>query len=115
MNDFKDFWNSPEETPALLPGSSQPLPSIAAATRADLISSVTQIVTESSLFMTGSFNQQAEVEKFSDEVSSYATSNEVISLLSHTVGKPRVSESEKEFVERASNLLREILRKHFNL
>lgn len=56
-----------------------------------------------------------EGEKFSKDVANYATSDEVISSLSEQIDKPKENETEQEFVERASNILRGILKKKVNI
>ncbi|MBD2445866.1 hypothetical protein H6G76_01600 [Nostoc sp. FACHB-152] len=56
-----------------------------------------------------------KAEEFSKGVANYATSDEVISSLSEKIGKPRDNETEQEFVERASQTLREILKKKFKI
>ncbi|MBL1197636.1 MAG: hypothetical protein FWK04_00780 [Nostoc sp. GBBB01] len=54
-------------------------------------------------------------EKFSKEVSEYATSKEVISSLSKEIGEPNETETEEDFIERASNVLRKILKEKFKV
>jgi hypothetical protein len=61
------------------------------------------------------FDNAAKIEEFSNEVANYSTSDELISSLSEKIGKPEENESEQEFVERASNILREILKKKFKI
>lgn len=51
-----------------------------------------------------------EQEKFSDEVVQVANSDEVLTELSDSVGDPKESESEDEFVERAKSTLAKILK-----
>lgn len=58
---------------------------------------------------------QRKSEKFSKEVSEYATSKEVISSLSKKIGEPTETEAEEDFIERASNVLREILKEKFKI
>ncbi|MDM9382771.1 hypothetical protein QUB80_18930 [Chlorogloeopsis sp. ULAP01] len=60
-------------------------------------------------------NTQANEEKFSNEVANYVTSDECISSLSKEIGEPKENETEEEFVERASCLLRNILKKKFKI
>lgn len=59
--------------------------------------------------------EDTKADKFSNEVTNCATSDEVISSLSKDIGKPKTNETEEEFVERASRTLREILKKKFNV
>jgi hypothetical protein len=61
------------------------------------------------------FSDSKKVEEFSKEVANYATSDDVISSLSEKIGTPRINETEQEFVERASNVLREILKNKFKI
>ncbi|HYX16378.1 MAG TPA: hypothetical protein VE944_18815 [Nostoc sp.] len=58
---------------------------------------------------------QSKNEKFSKEVSEYATSKEVISSLSKEIGEPNETEAEEDFIERASNVLRKILKEKFKI
>ncbi|MEH2113138.1 hypothetical protein [Nostoc sp.] len=58
---------------------------------------------------------QRKSEKFSKEVSEYATSKEVIYSLSKKIGEPNETEAEEDFIERASNVLREILKEKFKI
>ncbi len=51
-----------------------------------------------------------EREKFGSEVAQLAYSHEVLSDLSHQIGKPKHNESEDEFVERAKSALASILK-----
>ena len=53
---------------------------------------------------------QSEEDKFSSEVAEIVAGNEFISELSDKIGKPKINESENEFVDRAKNLLRELLK-----
>lgn len=113
MNNFKDFWNNAEDQSALSSDSSSNSMALAAATQmslgvASIVSSSIDVV---SLF--GENNQQQKIDKFSSEVTEYATSDEVISELSNKIGEPKRTETEDEFVERASAVLRGILRKKF--
>lgn len=61
------------------------------------------------------FSNSEKVEEFSKEVANYATSDDVMSSLSEQISTPRKNETEQEFVERASNVLREILKKKFKV
>lgn len=80
------------------------------------IAATTQMITmpiASALF--GQTDTQTKAEKFSKKVSEYATSKEVISSLSKEIGEPKETETEEEFIERASNVLRNLLKKKFNV
>jgi hypothetical protein len=106
---FEDFWqadtkisNNPEDINVSTIQSS-----IAAAT---LIATAPLAAT---LF--GLDDTQRKSEKFSKEVSEYATSKEVISSLSKEIGEPNETEAEEDFIERASNVLRKILKEKFKI
>lgn len=96
MTSFEDFLKE-----------SKNLPEIKAQTTAGIQQITGGIVS-------GFNDTQAEKDKFSKEVANYVTSNEVISSLSDSIGKPK-DETEEEFVERASRVLRAILKQKFNV
>jgi len=81
--------------------------SIAAATKISIIPIA------ATLF--GIADTQTKVDKFSKEVSKYATSKELISSVSKEIGEPQQTETEEEFIERASNTLRNFLKKKFKV
>jgi hypothetical protein len=81
--------------------------SIATATQLSIASLATTLF--------GLDDTQRKSEKFSKEVSEYATSKEVISSLSKKIGEPTETEAEEDFIERASNVLREILKEKFKM
>jgi hypothetical protein len=81
--------------------------SIATATQLSIASLATTLF--------GLDDTQRKSEKFSKEVSEYATSKEVISSLSKKIGEPTETEAEEDFIERASNVLREILKEKFKI
>ena len=58
-------------------------------------------------------SREQSVQEFSQNVSSYATSQEVITALSNEIGPPGNHEDEEQFVNRAKQALREILTKRF--
>jgi hypothetical protein len=53
---------------------------------------------------------QSEKAKFSSEVAKIVAGDEFINELSIKIGKPKINESENEFVDRAKKLLRELLK-----
>jgi|GEM_PF-5272256 len=61
------------------------------------------------------FTTSEKLEKFSKEVANYATSDDLLSSISDQIGEPKENETEQEFVERASQILREVLKKKFKL
>lgn len=84
----------------------------------DLASSTAACVTNVLSPLTGVlsvFDNTKKVEKFSKEVAEAAVSDDVISAVSQQVGEPKKNETEEEFVERTSHILREILKKKFNV
>ena len=114
MTDFKEFWNNETDSNLQPSGSTHKPVALSTATQNTLILGITAITT-GALSVFGGNSEQAQAEKFSNEVSNYATSDEVISELSDNVGAPKQDESEDEFVKRASTALREILGKKFNV
>lgn len=79
-----------------------------------LSSSISSGVIGSSLGF-GISNQQEMIEKFSKEVAEYATSKEIISSLVKETGEPKRDETEDDFVERASQVLRSLLKRKFKV
>lgn len=109
MSSFQDFWNAQEDSAQ----QTQDLPKaqISPTVLCAQLSSGISGVTTSVLFNT----KQQKIDKFSEDVSRYVTSYEVIATVSEKVGEPRPEETEEKFVERASNLLREILYDKFKV
>ncbi|RUR81884.1 hypothetical protein ACF3DV_18240 [Chlorogloeopsis fritschii PCC 9212] len=99
MNSFKDFYKKSEQLPE--DNTKHLQLSIGASIQQLLLPMV------GGLF---ELNNAQKAEKFSREVANYATSDEVISSLSKQIGEPRENETEQEFIERASSVLREILK-----
>ena len=103
MSSFKDFCNAKED-------SNQRVQSSLTVFSAQLSLRINSIAT------IGLFNtKQQKIDKFSEDVSSYVTSDEVISTVSEKVGEPRPEETEENFVKRASDRLREILYEKFKV
>lgn len=114
MSNFEEFWNSSTHSiPQFSDANPQPV-MLSSATQDTMAAGVTTIVTEN-ISRIGESVKQSQIDTFSNEVAKYATSSEVISKLSHEVGQPKQDETEDEFVERASNVLREILQKKFKI
>ena len=119
MTSFKDFWedgNSSTDSASLPADSASPATlcvTLTSGIQSILGTSSTQAIAAPIGFF-GSNNTQAKVDEFSQQVTDYVTSDEVISSLSEKIGEPQTKETEEEFVERASNILRGILRKKFN-
>ncbi|MHC5717622.1 MAG: hypothetical protein ACYTX0_37340 [Nostoc sp.] len=111
MSNFKDFYTNPKQLPDTAttqePSTTQELSTIVAG-------NVQQVLSSAIGLSYGLANTQKAAE-FSKGVANYATSDEVISSLSEQIGKPKENETEQEFVERSSHILREILKKKFNI
>ncbi|MBE8965467.1 hypothetical protein IQ277_04145 [Nostocales cyanobacterium LEGE 12452] len=106
---FEDFWQA--NTKKLNNSEDINVSTIQAS-----IAAATLIITAplaATLF--GLDNTQRKSENFSKEVSEYATSKEVISSLSKEIGEPNETEAEEDFIERASNVLRKILKEKFKI
>lgn len=102
---FKEFMRVVQQLPGqFLPASNVTIPGIQLA----LTSSIQGIL---SPFSTPS-NEQ---EKFAQEVSSLVQDQEFLSEFSEQVGEPLEHESEDDFVERASDELRQMLYSKFNI
>lgn len=80
-----------------------------------MASSISGSLAISKVSIFGSGDGQTKIKEFSDEVSSYVTSDKMISEISKNVGEPKTNETEEEFVERASCVLREVLNKKFDV
>ena len=80
------------------------------------IAAITQIsILPIAATLFGQTDTQTKIEKFSKEVSEYATSKDVISSLSKEIGEPKQTETEEDFIARASNTLKNFLKKKFNV
>jgi hypothetical protein len=60
-------------------------------------------------------SKEESIKEFSQEVSDYAVSKEVIVQLSNEIGPPHIHENEDQFVERAKQVMKQILKKKFCL
>lgn len=63
----------------------------------------------------GTKSKEDAIREFSQEVSNYSVSKEVIVQLSNEIGPPHGHENEDQFVERAKRVLKQILKKKFFL
>jgi hypothetical protein len=61
------------------------------------------------------FNSTKKSQEFAEDVSKVISSNEFISELSDKIGLPLESETEDEFVERSSEILRKMLYSKFGI
>ena len=121
---FSQFWDKKKErenaeNALATPGLVSTLQSgIALATSSVLTTDLSSNALSAALgIATGGQNKSKQValEEFSQKVSDYASSEEVISTLSDEIGTPKEHESEDEFVDRAKTTLKNILRKKFRL
>jgi hypothetical protein len=115
MTSFRNFWWKTKE------GTTNLETSLSTPSSSGLSNSIQASVTAISIAtapffqLTGVNTSLEEAEKFSREVAQCATSDEVISAVSDEICEPKSSETEEEFVERASNIFRRILREKFNV
>ena len=70
------------------------------------------IAVSPSFFFKSTEEKKAE---FVEDVNNYVTSSEFISCLSNDLGEPKVTETEEDFVERASRLLKATLTEKFKI
>ncbi len=68
----------------------------------------------SSLIGSGIFKKETDQEKLANEIAAYSTSDEFLDKVSKKIGAPLVNESEDEFVKRASESMKKILRHKFD-
>ncbi len=111
MNNFEDFYKNLKQ---LAHADTTEQPSKTQELSTTVAVNIQQALLPAIGLSIGLGNTQ-KVEEFSKGVANYATSGEVISSLSEKVGKPKENETEQEFVERASQILREILKKKFKI
>jgi len=112
MDKFKEFWNNSFE---LNSAQSSTPSTLSSATQSSLSTIIAGRLALSRVQIFGADDREVKTKEFSNEVSSYATSDEVISELSNDISEPKKNETEEEFVARASLALREILSKKFNV
>lgn len=114
MSSFEDFLNSSEE-----PSESENIEELHISLTTNVSKALASIgfcVAVQPVFpVFFSKNREKEKAKFSEEVANYVTSNEFISVFSNNLGEPKATETEKDFVERASCLLKSILDKKFKI
>lgn len=112
MISFEEFWNNSKNSPDSV---NSPELSTVLAISSVITTGVQQIIVPVGALVFGLNDQQAKEERFSNEVANYITSDEVISSLSKEIGEPKTNETEQEFVERASRVLKAIIQKKFNV
>lgn len=106
MSSFEHFWNGSDD-------SSESINSKELQT--SLATNIPAILASVSFSIFPFKNTEAEKAKFSEEVANYVTSDEFISSLSNNLGEPKVTETEEDFVERASRLLKTTLEEKFKI
>jgi len=98
MSDFKDFFNAKNNTD-----------------KAELAIStgINNILVASSVIglFSGSGKKEKAAEEFSNKVSRFVHSDEFIGEFSKDIGIPKENESEDEFVSRAKDAMKNLLRK----
>lgn len=114
MSSFNKFWSESKNLPLDSKNGLVTSPSLLSGIQ-DNIVAATLAPVGIGLALAGFNSSQEEAEKFSKQVAEYATSDEVISAVSDEVGEPKQNETEDEFVERATNVLRNILIKNFKI
>jgi|GEM_PF-823933 len=113
-NSFENFLNSPTDLSEsahlqeLQTSVTTNITGILAATGY----AVGAIAVSPSFFFKSTEEKKAE---FVEDVNSYVTSSEFISCLSNDLGEPKVTETEEDFVERASRLLKATLTEKFKI
>lgn len=98
MNNFKDFIKSSHKNEIRKLSSSQ-----------EIATAISSSLTASTLITA------FDSKKFGDEVVKIARSDEVLTELSESIGDPKETESEDEFVERAKSTLSKILKQKLML
>jgi hypothetical protein len=102
MSTFKDFFFSKKTKESMLPSPQQSIDT----TSIKLVNILTTSHKVGDIILTNDKKQ-----KFAEQVSQLAHSEDFIQTLSDTIGTPKSNESEDEFVERAKDTMRVILRK----
>lgn len=105
LNSFRTFWEKAVKINNLALPSEQS--SIQSLIQGDIQKSL--------LPFEGLLLKSNQVEEFSKQVSDYVNSDEVIRNLSAEIAEPLPDETEEEFIERASQILRNILSEKFRL
>ena len=105
MSNFNQFMDEIKQSPTQsLPESYLTLPSLQMALTAGTF-----------LILTPFSFSNNEKQKFSEEVSSLIHNQSFLSDFSNQIGKPLEQESEDDFVERGSNMLRKMLYDRFGI
>ncbi|OWY68290.1 hypothetical protein B7486_26880 [cyanobacterium TDX16] len=104
MSSFKDFMDKAQESPNQnLPASTTTLASLQYSLAA------------ASCIISSPFLSVNEEQKFSEKVSSLVHDKAFISEFSDRISEPSEQESEDDFIERSSDVLRKMLYKHFGI
>lgn len=124
---FEDFWSQSKEAGSLPSQetvqssassrfSVKSVEALQAATAVSVTGFISTNIVGTALGAAMGFNNNPKkAEQFSQQVTEYATNDEVITVLSQEIGEPKANETEDQFVERASESLRSILRKKFGV
>lgn len=109
MTNFKDFFNSMESKNTALAqneGSKS-----AVTTAISNILSIGLVTNSINGLLSNSNKKEMAAEKFSNDVSELVHSDEFLDEFSEKVGVPKKNESEDEFVNRAKETMRALLKK----
>lgn len=112
MSKFKEFWDEEGRTTALSTGLSTTPQLPAASVKAATLESLAALSVPGGLLAGWSDHQR---ERFAEQVTEAATSDAVIAQVSAEIGEPLPSETEEQFVDRASSALRRVLYDLFDL
>lgn len=102
MSDFKDFFNAKTNTEK--------------TELASIGSKINNILMTASVtgLLVGSGKKEKAADEFSNKVSQFVHSDEFIGELSKDIGTPKENESEDEFVSRAKDAMKNLLRKQLS-
>lgn len=104
MSSFKDFMDKAQESP------NQNLPASTTT-----LASIQHSLAGVSCTISSPFLSVNEEKKFSEKVSSLVYDKAFISEFSDQISEPLEQESEDDFIERSSDVLRKMLYKHFGI
>lgn len=104
MTSFKDFFKMETNNGKL--SSSYSVATVSSAVMEGLTSSVNRLATSASIISLS----KSDKKEFADQVGDLVESEEFVTELSDQIGKPQPGESEDEFVERAKNAMKKLMR-----
>ncbi|KKD39445.1 MAG: hypothetical protein WAN66_27205 [Limnoraphis robusta] len=105
MSSFKEFMDEAKK----LPNKALPTSNLSISAIQGSLQSAVSVQLAPFLF------PQDKAEKFSEQVSNLVQDKAFISKFSDSIGEPLENETEDEFVERSSNILRKMLYKKFGI